>query len=92
MVIMPPERAAIIQENLQAFPIVHSFEGQGTAGHDRIAGALANLGHEVSDQIVGNVLRRQGIPPSPERARARERNSGSRQRAHPLELGRARRS
>jgi Homeodomain-like domain len=25
---------------------------------DRIAGALANLGHEVSDQTVGNVLRR----------------------------------
>ena len=29
---------------------------------DRIVGALANLGHEVSDQTVGNVLRRHGIP------------------------------
>jgi len=26
-------------------------------GYDRIAGALANLGHAVSDQTVGNVLR-----------------------------------
>ena len=35
-------------------------------GYDRIAGALANLGHEVSDQTVGNVLRRHGQPPAPE--------------------------
>ena len=26
-------------------------------GYDRIAGGLANLGHKVSDQAVGNVLR-----------------------------------
>jgi hypothetical protein len=26
MVIMPPDRTAIAQENLQTFPIVHSFE------------------------------------------------------------------
>ena len=38
-------------------------------GYDRIAGALANLGHEVSDQTVGNVLRRHGLPPAPERTR-----------------------
>jgi hypothetical protein len=36
-------------------------------GYDRIAGALANLGHEVSDQTVGNVLRRHDLPPAPER-------------------------
>jgi putative transposase len=35
-------------------------------GYDRIAGALANLGHEISDQTVGNVLRRHGLPPAPE--------------------------
>ena len=28
-------------------------------GYDRIAGALANLGHEVSDQTVGNILKRR---------------------------------
>jgi putative transposase len=36
-------------------------------GYDRIAGALANLGHEISDQTVGNVLRRYGLLPAPER-------------------------
>lgn len=39
-------------------------------GYDRIAGALANLGYDVSDQTVGNVLRRHGLPPAPERKRA----------------------
>jgi hypothetical protein len=27
------------------------------------------VGHQVSDQTVGNVLRRHGIPPAPERRR-----------------------
>src|SRR5207247_962030 len=38
-------------------------------GYDRIVGALANLGYEVSDQTVGNVLRRHALPPAPERKR-----------------------
>ena len=37
-------------------------------GYDRIVGALANLGHVVSDQTVGNVLRRYGIAPAPKRS------------------------
>ena len=36
-------------------------------GYDRIAGALSNLGHRVTDQTVGNILRRHGIPPAPKR-------------------------
>ena len=36
-------------------------------GYDRIAGALANLGHEVCDQTVGNVLQRHALPPAPQR-------------------------
>ncbi|HMD86491.1 MAG TPA: integrase core domain-containing protein [Terriglobia bacterium] len=36
-------------------------------GYDRIVGALANLGHPVSDQTVANVLRRYGIAPAPKR-------------------------
>ena len=36
-------------------------------GYDRIVGALANLGYEISDQTVGNVLQRHGLPPAPER-------------------------
>ena len=35
--------------------------------YDRIVGAVANLGHEISDQSVGNILRRHGIAPSPKR-------------------------
>jgi putative transposase len=38
-------------------------------GYDRIVGALANLGYEVCDQTVGNVLRRHALPPAPERKR-----------------------
>src|SRR5215831_3170619 len=37
-------------------------------GYDRIVGALANLGHQVSDQTVGNILRRHNIAPAPERS------------------------
>lgn len=36
--------------------------------HSRIAGALANVGHDVSDQTVGNVLHRHGIAPAPKRS------------------------
>jgi len=38
-------------------------------GYDRIAGALAVLGNEVSDQTVGNVLKRHGLPPAPARSK-----------------------
>ena len=30
-------------------------------GYDKIQGALANLGHKVSDQTVGNILKEHGI-------------------------------
>ena len=36
-------------------------------GYDRIVGALMNLGYCISDQTVGNILKRHGIPPAPER-------------------------
>ncbi len=36
-------------------------------GYDRIVGALSNLGHGLSDQTVGNVLRRHGVSPAPKR-------------------------
>jgi putative transposase len=38
-------------------------------GYDRIVGALANLGYVISDQTVGNILHRHGLPPAPERKR-----------------------
>jgi putative transposase len=37
-------------------------------GYHRISGALSNLRHKVSDQTVGNVLRRHGIAPAPKRS------------------------
>ena len=36
-------------------------------GYDRIVGALAELGYDISDQTVGNILKRRGIPTAPER-------------------------
>jgi len=36
-------------------------------GYDRIVGALANLGYRLSDQTVGNILKRHGVPPAPVR-------------------------
>ena len=38
-------------------------------GYDRIVGAVANLGYVISDQTVGNILHRHGLPPAPERKR-----------------------
>jgi len=38
-------------------------------GYDRIVGAMGNLGYRLSDQTVGNILQRHGIPPAPERKR-----------------------
>jgi putative transposase len=49
--------------------IVCMAEENRSWGYDKIVGALANLGHAVSDQTVGNVLRRHGLPPAPERKR-----------------------
>ncbi len=47
--------------------IVRMAEENRSWGYDRIVGTLANLGHEVSDQTVGNVLQRHALPPAPER-------------------------
>ena len=38
-------------------------------GYDRIQGALSNLGHVVSDQTIGNILKQHGIEPAPDRRR-----------------------
>ena len=49
-----------------------SFASLSTAGvgvMTVLAGALANLGHVLSDQTVGNILRRYGIAPAPNRSR-----------------------
>jgi hypothetical protein len=35
-------------------------------GYDRIAGPLKNPGHTVSDQSIGNILKRHDIPKAPQ--------------------------
>jgi len=40
-----------------------------TWGHDRIQGALANLGHRISDTTVASILRAHGIEPAADRRR-----------------------
>jgi putative transposase len=55
-----------IDEALEA-SVVRLARENRTWGYDRIAGALAHLGYTVSDQTVGNILKRQGIPPAPAR-------------------------
>jgi len=47
--------------------IVRMAEENRGWGYDLIVGALANLGHDVSDQTVGNILARHGILPVLER-------------------------
>ena len=58
-----------IGDELKALVVRIARENSGW-GYDRIAGALANLGHRVSDQTVGNVLRRHGIGPAPKRSQS----------------------
>src|SRR6266481_5401977 len=60
-----PGRPAIDQE-LEAL-VVRMAQENRSWGYDRIVGALANLGYTISDQTVGNILKRHGIPPAPER-------------------------
>src|SRR5262249_35484205 len=47
--------------------VVRMAEENRSWGYDRIVGALANLGHTISAQTVGNILKRHGIAPAPER-------------------------
>jgi transposase InsO family protein len=49
-------------------PFVVQFAQENrTWGYDRIVGALKNLGYTVSDQTVGNILKRHNLSPAPER-------------------------
>ena len=49
--------------------VVRMARENPTWGYDRIVGALANLGHDISDTTVGNILRAPGIEPAPQRRR-----------------------
>jgi putative transposase len=47
--------------------VVQRAREQRSWGDERIAGALAHLGYEISEQTVGDSLKRRGLPPAPER-------------------------
>ena len=47
--------------------VVRMAQENRSWGYDRLAGALAHLGYDISDQTVGNILKRRGLPPAPER-------------------------
>ena len=56
-----------VSAEVEALVVRMARENSGW-GYDRIVGALANLGHRVSDQTVGNILRRHGTAPAPRRS------------------------
>src|SRR5258706_16087960 len=56
-----------IDATIEALIVRMARENTGW-GYDRIVGALANLGYHVSDQTVGNILRRHDIAPAPKRS------------------------
>lgn len=55
-----------IDKELEAL-VVRLAQENRSWGYDRLVGALADLGYTISDQTVGNVLKRHGIPPAPAR-------------------------
>ena len=55
-----------IDPELEAL-VVRIAQDNRSWGYDRIVGALANLGYTISNQTVGNILKRHGLPPASER-------------------------
>jgi len=55
-----------VEKELEDLVVQMAKENRGW-GYDRLAGALAHLGYEISDQTVGNILKRRGLPTAPER-------------------------
>jgi hypothetical protein len=55
-----------VDQALEALVIRMARENRSW-GYDRIVGAIKNLGYPLSDQTVGNILTRHGIPPAPGR-------------------------
>ena len=60
-----PGRPRCNQE-IEDFVVQFAKENR-TWGYDRIVGALKNVGYRVSDQTVGNILKRHDLPPAPQR-------------------------
>ena len=49
--------------------VVRMAKDNSTWGSRRIQGALANLGHSLAYNTIANILKRNGIEPSPDRSR-----------------------
>jgi homeodomain-containing protein len=55
-----------VDEELEGLVVRMAHENRSW-GYDRIVGALQHLGYTISDQTVGNILKRHGMPSAPER-------------------------
>jgi transposase InsO family protein len=55
-----------IDKALEAW-VVHRAQEKRSWGYDRIVGARANRGYTISAQTMGNIWKRHGISPAPER-------------------------
>jgi putative transposase len=62
-----------IDAELEAL-VVRLAQENRSWGYDRIVGALRHLGYTISDQTVGNILKRHGMSPAPERQKTRTWN------------------
>jgi transposase InsO family protein len=62
-----PGRPSVSEEVKQL--VLKMARENPTWGYDRIQGALSNLGSDISDTTVGNILRANGIEPAPDRKR-----------------------
>jgi len=64
----PPKRVGRprVDHQIEAVVIRMARENRSW-GYDRIQGALKNLGYRISNQTVGNILKRHGISPAPAR-------------------------
>jgi hypothetical protein len=60
-----PGRPALAAEITN--PVLRLAQGNPRWGYARIQGALANLGHHVSDTSVAKILKDHGIEPAPDR-------------------------
>jgi hypothetical protein len=56
-----------VDPKLEALVVQMARENAGW-GYDRILGPLSNLGYRISDQTIGNILKRHGIAPAPRRS------------------------
>jgi putative transposase len=57
-----------MDQELEALVVGMARENRSWA-YDRTMGAVANLGYRISDQTVGNILKRHALPPAPERTK-----------------------